>query len=462
MIYPSQTNVHVISHVDLDGACAAAIVKQQYPEASVVLTNYKKPLHINKYKPGDTVYVTDFSLSKEMFEELKRRGLHIIWIDHHKSAIDFLMEQGWDCEGLRRTDYSGAALTWLWFNPDKTFDQAPTVIKLINWWDLWQHDKDPRVRAFSYGSGLWDVRPGYVAGDRFWNDMFSTGRGDQLLANACKYGGTIENYVTRLQKLVCDDLAFKTKIMTINNVYKDIMAMMIRPGNSATFEQMDLSGVDGTLTCQYFANGTKQYRCSVYSPDNNKDILDIAKQFGGGGHPTAAGFTVPTIPIELPPRSTPVPLKEIVAKYADIYSLRKSSPILMKFAEKSNSITAKVCCWHTNLYGTRCVAINHYYVPEMVDLLPMSIDIMDEAGYIPDLYVSFVMTNSGYYRCCACPSCTEIDLDAIEKKLNETFKSMKTDVCYNIEKIDGNLWWYATEPPVQIPINLTLPSATGA
>ena len=461
MIYPGQTSVHVITHSDLDGMAAAAVVKQQHPDASVIITNYKKPIRLNKFKAGDTVYVTDFSLSKEVFEEIQRKGIRIIWIDHHESAIQTLTSQGWDCEGIRRTDYSGAALTWLYFNPDKTFDQAPDVIKLVNWWDLWQHDKDPRVRKFNYGSGLWDLRPGYVAGDKFWSDIFTVGKGDKILANAVKHGDTIQKYSERLQDVICEDLAYKTKIMTTSGNYKNAMTMLIRPGNSSVFERMDLSGIDVTLTCQYYAGSTKQYRCSCYSPDNNKEILDVAQQFGGGGHPTAAGFTVPVLPVDLPIRTTPKPLEQAVATYDGIYRQRLSSLILMKYANKSNGITAKICGWHTIIHGIKCIAFNYYYLPEMIPVLPVSLEVMDDEGNIPDIYVGYVMTNSGYYRCCAYPTSTSVDMERIKKTLNDNFAVLRGEG-EGIKMINGGLWWYASETPVQVPINLTIPSSTGA
>lgn len=453
MIYPAQTNVHIVAHADLDGETAGAIVKQHHPEASVIITNYNKPLRINKFKPGDIVYVVDFSLPKEVFEEIKRKNIRIIWIDHHKSAIDSLTEQGWSCEGIRDVNYSGAALTWMYFNPDKGFEQAPDVVKLVNWYDLWQHDKDPRVRPLNYGMGLWDIRPGYVAGDLFWNKMFSIGTGDKLLNNAVEYGKIVQQYVEKLQTLLCQDLAYKTQITTPTGI-RNVMAMAVRPGNSSIFEKMDLTGIDATMTCQYFASNVQKYRCSVYSPDSVKQILDIAIQFGGGGHPTAAGFTLPTYPIELPVRKQPPALKSVVDQYEDLYKMRMSSAVLMKFANRGNSITGKVCGWHSNIEGVRCMAFNYHYVPEMIPMLPTSVEIINDEGDIPELYVGYVLTNCGYYRCCAYPTSTSVDLHKMLEKLQNAYMKKVDEVAYKIEVINGGLWWYATEPPISIPIKL--------
>ena len=416
MIYPSQTNVHVISHNDLDGLAAAAVVKQNFPQASVIITNYNKPIHTNKFKAGDTLFVTDFSLPYELFMDLRKRGLRIVWIDHHLSAINQLTQQGWNCEGIRRTDYSGAMLTWMYFNQNLPFEAAPDVIKLINWYDLWQHDKDPRIRPFNYGAGLWDLRPGYVAGDKFWNTMFATGTGDKFLENVVKHGSTIQEYVEAQQQ----------------------------------------SDIDATFTCQYLGGTAKMYRSSVYSPDSKKEILDIAQQFGGGGHPTAAGFSSTQFPIDPPAYKTPPKITDVIAQYQILYDLREKSAILMRYANRGNGLTSRICGWHSNIEGIKCLAFNYFYLPEMISMIPTSMEIIDDAGDVPDLYVGYVMNNCGYYRCCAYPTSKSVDLNSMLQKLQGAYMKKLDEVCYKCELINGGIWWYAKEPPIHIPINLSI------
>ena len=456
MIYPSQTNVHVIGHADLDGMTAAAIVKQQFSNASVIITNYNKPIHTNKFKPGDSVFVVDFSLPLEVFRDLKSRGLRIVWIDHHVTAIEQLKAQGWDCEGIRMTEYSGAALTWMYFNPGKSFDNAPDVIKLVNWYDLWQHDKDPRVRPFNYGAGLWDLRPGYVAGEKFWNTMFSVGDGDRFLANVVKHGAVIQEYIETQQRILCEDLAYRTEFNSNTRGKLNIMAMAIRPGNSSIFENMDLSGIDATLTSQYIGGTSKMYRCSVYSPDGVKEIIDIAQQFGGGGHPTAAGFSCPQFPLEYPVCKTPPPIAEAIAKYQKLSDLREKSAVLLRFANRGNGITSRVCGWHSNIEGIKCIAFNYFYLPEMLPSIPTSVEIIDDTGNVPDLYVGYVMTNCGYFRCCAYPTSKGVDINKMLETLQGAFMKRMDNICYKCELLNGGIWWYSTEPPIHIPINLNI------
>lgn len=446
-------SVWCISHCDLDGHGAAAIVKQQYPEASVIITNYNKPIRLERIRPGDIVYVTDFSLSIDTFRMLENKKCRIIWIDHHISAIQELTAQGWNCEGIRNTEYSGTALTWMYFNPNKTFDQAPYFVKLINWYDLWQHDKDPNIRPFQYGVGLWDTRPGYFVGDRFWNDLYSNVNGDKLLQNIIRHGKLIQEYSVRYQKLLCKDLAYRTTLTNSTIGNRTIMAMATRAGNSSVFENMDLTGIDATFVGQFMAGQSNQFRCSMYSPDNVKPILDIVQQFGGGGHPTAAGFSSRQYPLNYPEPKAPIPLATIVEEYEQLRKLRVSSPILMKYADKSNGITSRVCGWQTTLDNKyKCLAFNCPYLPEMLHVMPTSVDCMDmTTGDIADLYVGFTMTNSGFFRCCACPTSSSVDMSQVLQDLQAIHMKQLTEHVYNFKLINGNVWWYAPEMPVSLP-----------
>lgn len=453
-------NTHIVCHCDADGLCSAAIVKQYYRDASVIVTNYKKPLHLNKFKPGDTIFVVDFSLEKDIFEMLAGRNIRIIWIDHHKQTYEKIQSQGFNCEGIRRDDFAGAALTWMYFNPDKQFDQAPDFVKLTNWYDLWQHDKDPRIRAFAYGLGLWDTRPGYVAGDRFWSSMFSNELGDKLMQNIIKYGSDIQKYVEKYQDTICKDLAYKVMLETPQGP-KRLLAMAIRPGNSSTFERQDVSDVDALFTGQYMAGNTQQYRCGMYSPDGQKEILYIANMFGGGGHPTAAGFTLPRYPINTPTPTKPRPLEEVVKEFDELYKMREASPILLKYAHRSNAITAKVSGWHTKLAGINVMAFNHQYIPEMLAVLPTSVECFDtDTGDVAEAYVGFVMTNSGYFRCCAYPSSTSTKAEDLLIRLQNRYMKQVTEDCFNFKLINGGVWWYQPDEPVSVPINFNLQSVS--
>ena len=129
----------------------------------------------------------------------------------------------------------------------------------------------------------------------------------------------------------------------------------------------------------------------------------------------------------------------------------------MKYANRSNSITSRVCGWHTVLDGYRVIAFNYNYLPEFLPILPTSVECIDpDSGDVADLYVGFVMTNSGYFRCCAYPTSTSVRPEDILVALqNKHMKDLNSD-CFNYKLINGGLWWYQSEEPVHIPINFNL------
>lgn len=85
----------IYHEADLDGVMSAAIVKKYFKgDIDLLPYNYGKEIpDVNKY---DKVFVVDVSFGSRtrfLFDEWKEKGIDVVWIDHHKTAIDY--------EGLR-------------------------------------------------------------------------------------------------------------------------------------------------------------------------------------------------------------------------------------------------------------------------------------------------------------------------------------------------------------------------
>jgi hypothetical protein len=88
----------------------------------------------------------------------------------------------------------------------------------------------------------------------------------------------------------------------------------------------------------------------------------------------------------------------------------------------------------------------------MLHVMPTSVDCMDmTTGDIADLYVGFTMTNSGFFRCCACPTSSSVDMGQVLQDLQAIHMKQLTEHVYNFKLINGNVWWYAPEMPVSLP-----------
>lgn len=81
----------IYHEADLDGVMSAAIVKKYFKGEDIDLLpyNYGKEIpDVNKY---DKVFVVDVSFgdrTRFLFDEWKEKGIDVVWIDHHKTAID--------------------------------------------------------------------------------------------------------------------------------------------------------------------------------------------------------------------------------------------------------------------------------------------------------------------------------------------------------------------------------------
>ena len=114
-------------HADMDGKCAGAIVYNQtrflqdgitltYPE--MISINYKDDFPFESILPNEEVVIVDFSLQKEgEFDKLLLITKNVIWIDHHKSAIEKHPNMK-DLKGIRDISMSGCELTWKYFHGD--------------------------------------------------------------------------------------------------------------------------------------------------------------------------------------------------------------------------------------------------------------------------------------------------------------------------------------------------------
>lgn len=439
-----ERTIWCISHVDCDGAASAALVKQKYPNAWVHLTNYGKTRPLYKIKPGDLVFVTDFTLPLDEFQRLKQKGVEIVHLDHHKANYEQIHQQGLSFPGVCRDDYCGAALTWMYLNPTMPPEAMPDVVKIVNDYDLWKFE-DPRTKNFSFGIGLYDIRPGNPQGDAFWQKLLSGD--DTFLKLILKYGAHIREYVELMQDTYCDDLAYYTIISTPMG-QKNILALTVRAGNSSIFDRMDKSTVDAVFTGQYVAN-IGNYRCSMYSPDNIKEILPIVQMFGGGGHPKAAGFQAPNYPLPVPQLKPSKPLTEVLEKYRKLETMRNNSIILKQWVARTAYITMRAQCFHDDFGDFAALCCNHQYLPEVLTVALNATDCINPKTSMPaKIYLGWVMTNTGWYRCCIFPTDNTVKSEDIKKEILK----INPEAATTLTKDGEGWWWYQREIPVRPPI----------
>lgn len=313
-------NIAVIYHdADFDGKLSNEVCRYHltkiHPEARIDSFgwDYGRPVpevgpkHVGwhegmpvMWEGYDSIYIVDLSVDELMARpELRDK---IIWIDHHKSAIE-----KWDRRsevspgpglftGFRIDGVAACRLCWNWFWEGEAESQhvtkesfvnrevvEPELIRLAGEYDIWDH-RDPDGKALQYGlrccneSELANLVVGQFHG---------TPESDGLLRNLIEGGHMVKSYCDRnnaeyaasySQTIQWEGLTFcALNIGQRGN--SDLLAGGIKPEHDALFAWRWTG--NAVLVSLYHAPGKEHH-----------DLSQIAVRYGGGGHRGACGFRI--------------------------------------------------------------------------------------------------------------------------------------------------------------------------
>jgi oligoribonuclease NrnB/cAMP/cGMP phosphodiesterase (DHH superfamily) len=329
--------VCIYHRIDLDGFMSAAIVKHWFKTMVSlkpdVYKNYERSyriseegigtveknrngfqqnfLHFIGYNYGDPipdlseykkVIMCDISFPKEMMEMLfDKLESNFIWIDHHISAIKAMFTEGERSIhplGLQDTKFAACELTWQYFFPN---EPMPEIVRLLGRYDCFGHkgtDEEQKVLEFQYGARAfisnYEQAYGYLTGSTVLSTVESTVE-------------SIHRYGKGIYKFLCEDAkqsykngfeikleepnVFTPEVGSTNTVIRKFICINKERFNPINFGiKYHEDGYDG---CACFHMGPdKMFNFSLYNDDGKVDVSAIAKQFGGGGHFSAAGFRI--------------------------------------------------------------------------------------------------------------------------------------------------------------------------
>ncbi len=240
--------------------------------------------------PGiETIYMLDISIPAWMDDP------RLIWIDHHKTAIDKYSPA---IDGLRIDGVAACRLAWQWFFPADPEAATPTLsmfrerqvaepraVRLAGEYDIWDK-RDPDAELFQHGLRSREITP------HLWQSMLRSSNQwaivDDLLA-----GGKVLQYaraqeyaqVIKEQGFTVDfeGLRFLACCSHECDIRSHLFAEGIKP------EHEGLLGFTWTGT---------DWRVSLYGVPGKPeiDLSAIAKRLGGGGHKQACGFRTAHLP----------------------------------------------------------------------------------------------------------------------------------------------------------------------
>lgn len=321
----------VIYHsADFDGIFCREIARKFLPNAELIGWNFGEPLV--PLPAEGPFYIMDLppdcveglvACGSLIFPEAQR----LIWIDHHKTAID---RYPGDIPGYRIDGVAACRLAWQWFtnasnrpctceppfHTDGHYDYClkmrmpvkeeyihrkvsePRAVRLAGEYDIWDK-RDPDAEVFQFGlrsekltSEIWrlllsnDVDP----------VLCGTGMEQTNSALACTHLLNNGRLLQRFQQETDADIVNHRSFILEWEGLK-FLALTTARCNSLTFAAKDIPETGHDALMGFFYNG-KVWTISMYHAQHRKDLdlSTIAIKHGGGGHRGACGMTLDKLP----------------------------------------------------------------------------------------------------------------------------------------------------------------------
>jgi uncharacterized protein len=265
---------------DLDGKCSGHIVSRFVPEVELLGVEYGDDLPWDQFE-GRTIYLVDFSLQpwSEM-ERLAKVSEHLIWIDHHKSAIEEYDRSGLHLDSRLEMEKAACELCWYYFSSDP----IPRAVWLLGRYDIWQLNADDLVLPFQMGMRLDTWAPD----DSRWDVFFGTEPEEEIYSIA-KDGDVVLKYQTNTNRRIMSK-AFVHQ-------WQDLCFLVVNADgiNSQAFESRFDSEHHHAVMSFFYDGNQRKWTVSMYSPDQSRDLSVLAKKMGGGGHASACGFQIASL-----------------------------------------------------------------------------------------------------------------------------------------------------------------------
>lgn len=224
--------------------------------------------------PGIQVYVVDFSYPRDKLLAMAEQAAGVTVLDHHASAEADL--SGLDHPRLHvhfDMQRSGAGMTWDFLFPGRP---RPRFLGFVEDRDLWRF-------SFPETKASHQLLASIPKTFEEWDSIMLGSVAEQTVAIA--QGQALMRMV---EKQIADAVRSTRRTATIGEVEVPIANV---PGFFAS-DAGHLMDEGVPFSATYY--DTAERRCfSLRSRPDGADVSLIAKQYGGGGHRNAAGFTVP-------------------------------------------------------------------------------------------------------------------------------------------------------------------------
>lgn len=237
---------------------------------------------------GADVTIVDFSYKRSVLEGMAKTARSILVLDHHESAerelAGYPFAKSVEDYNLRAgitaqfdMSRSGAQLAWDFFRPGFG-PKRPALIDYVADRDLWRFEL-PSSREINEAIGNLDFD------FDVWSDLSVNMQVQSHLSSLARSGADLMrrtfNDVTQVLSLTARDMRIGGHVVKVANC----------PKRLASDVAGELSHAGAFGACYY--DGPNGRVFSLRQRSDGIAVNAIAELYGGGGHPKAAGFTMP-------------------------------------------------------------------------------------------------------------------------------------------------------------------------
>ncbi|MDB2481784.1 DHHA1 domain-containing protein [bacterium] len=231
--------------------------------------NYREVLNYSELK-NSSVYILDFHFDVDVMDELDDVCSSVTLIDHHKSAEEKLKGRH-NC--IIDKTHSGCYLAWKYLFGESNV--AP-ILKYIEDRDLWKWEFEESkfilttLDSYPYDFEIWNK----------FNKKLSSKEKSSIVSSGIDIQRYKESQIKKISKFsehhnIC---GYNLYIINTSILQSDVCNYILQSKQS-------------DIAIAYFRNNNS-YKCSIRVARDDIDASLIARNFGGGGHVKAAGFSV--------------------------------------------------------------------------------------------------------------------------------------------------------------------------
>ena len=291
----------VIYHrADFDGIFCREIARKFLGNDSVEYIGWDYGDPKIPFPAEGTVYVLDLSpecLGGDTYDSSK-----LIWIDHHKTAIEKFPAT---IPGYRIDGVAACRLAWVWFTQMESCRERgvempaksdyverkvwePYAVQLAGEYDIWDK-RNPEVDTFQMG-----LRS-RVLSELDWSELLEV-HAPRVMPGLVRYlldnGKLIQDYANQRDAEIVKHLGFVVEFEGLK-----FLALNTATKGSMQFAAKDVPETGHDALMKFNFNG-RVWDVSLYhaSHRNDLDLSTIAAKYGGGGHRGACGFRAKTLP----------------------------------------------------------------------------------------------------------------------------------------------------------------------